>query len=88
MTLTEDGRGAMLPLSLVAVGESVEVVEMNEQGAVRQRLTELGLTPGTIVRVIQADTTGAMILAVRNDARLAVGRSTARKIRVCLTNER
>lgn len=88
MTLTENGHGAMLPLSLVAVGESVEVVEMNEQGALRQRLIEMGLTPGSVVRVVQADTTGAMILAVRQDARLAVGRSTARKIRVCLTNER
>lgn len=77
-----------LPLSLVGVGEYVKVIEMQEQGAVRQRLSDLGLTPGAIVRVVQADATGAMILALRQDARLAVGRGTARKIRVCLTDER
>lgn len=88
MTPGENGQRRMLPLSLVGVGEYAEVVEMREQGALRQRLTELGLTPGVVVRVIQADTTGAMILAIRHDARLAVGHSTARKISVCLTNER
>lgn len=88
--MMDDGeeKRPVLPLSLVMVGETVEVVEMREQGAVRQRLTEMGLTPGAVVRVVQSDTTGAMILAVRRDARLAVGRSTARKISVCLTNER
>ncbi len=81
-------RSQTFPLSLVAVGEFAKVIEMQEQGAVRQRLSDLGLTPGTVVRVVQADSTGAMILAFRQDARLAVGRGTARKIRVCLADER
>jgi Fe2+ transport system protein FeoA len=77
-----------LPLSLVNIGESVKVADTDESGTVRQRLSEMGLTPGTIVRIVQADTTGAMILALREDARLVVGRSTANKIRVYLSDER
>ena len=76
---------AILPLSLVTAGESAEVVELQEQGVVRQRLTEMGVTPGATLRVVRADETGAMIIAVREDARLAVGRSTARKLLVRLT---
>lgn len=87
MKHSENGR-RLIPLSLVSVGEYAEVVEMHEQDTTRQRLNELGLTPGTVVRVIQADTTGAMIVAIRHDTRLAVGRATARKISVCLKNER
>ncbi len=75
------------PLSLAGVGESVEVVEMTGIEAERQRLGEMGLTTGAVLRIVQADATGAMILALRHDARLAVGRSTARKIRVCLIEE-
>ena len=72
----------VLPLSLVTPGETVELVDIREQCAVRQRLGELGLTPGAVVRIIQSDPANGMILAIREDARLAIGRSTAHKIMV------
>jgi Fe2+ transport system protein FeoA len=78
----------VLPLSLVTPGEIVELVDIREQSAVRQRLGELGLTPGTVVRVVQSDPSSGMILAIRQDARLAIGRSTAHKIIVSFTSSK
>jgi Fe2+ transport system protein FeoA len=76
----------VLPLSLVTAGETVELIDIREQDSVRQRLAELGLTQGTLLRVIQTDPSGGMILAIRQDARLAIGRSTAHKIIVSFTS--
>ncbi len=45
----------VMPLSLVAPGETVEVVELRVPDAERQRLQELGLLPGVSVRVIKSD---------------------------------
>ena len=75
----------VLPLSLVTAGETVELVDIREQPGVRQRLGEMGLTPGAVVRVIQSHPANGMILAIREDARLAIGRSTAHKIMVSLS---
>ena len=86
--VSEHTSSQTMPLSLVAPGESVIFVDSRVEGALRQRLNEMGLTPGAIIRVVQADSTGAMILAIRHDTRLAVGRSTAHKITVRLAGER
>ncbi len=86
--MNTDRQRAVLPLSLVAEGETVEVLDLLEQEATRQRLTELGLTPGATLRVVRADSQDGMIVAVRDDARLVIGRSTARKLMVCLTGAR
>lgn len=72
-----------LPLSLVAVGESVEVVEVRVTEG--RRLHELGLHPGAVVQVMKNDAVAGMILAVHQDGRLAIGRGIAHKILVCLS---
>lgn len=74
----------LLPLLLVTPGETAELVEIRLKGDEKQRLHELGLIPGTLIRVIQSDLASGMIVAVRQDGRLAINRSTAQKLLVRL----
>lgn len=70
------------PLTCADHGELLELVEIRAGGKLRQRLFDLGLTVGMTVRVMQRDTCGPLILAVKNDSRLAVGRGMAQKMMV------
>lgn len=88
MTQSTNTAQPTLPLSLVSTGETVEFVDTQGHGALRQRLAEMGLTPGTMIRVVQANTSGPMILAIRQDARLAIGRGAAHRVMVRFTGER
>ncbi len=76
----------VMPLSLVAPGETVEVVELRVPDAERQRLHELGLLPGVSVRVVKSDASTGLILALHQDGRLALNRGTAHKLLVSLKN--
>jgi ferrous iron transport protein A len=80
MTREPDRPGETLPLSMVRPGEMVEIVAIQGGHEVHRRLTDLGLTAGTRVRVVQGDGGGPMILAFKDDARLAIGRGVAMKI--------
>jgi ferrous iron transport protein A len=82
MTREPSRAGETLPLSMVRPGEIVEVISIQGGHEVHRRLTDLGLTAGTRVRVVQGDGSGPMILAFKDDARLAIGRGVAMKIRV------
>jgi Fe2+ transport system protein FeoA len=73
-----------LPLSLAAPGETVRLVEIRLVGDEKQRLQELGLLPGSSLRVVKSDPTFGMIISIRHDGRLAVNHGTARKLIVCL----
>ncbi len=72
----------MMPLSMVTPGESVRLVSIRGGRRIRQRLADLGLTPGTTLRVVQANAWGPLIVAFKDDARLALGRGMAHKIEV------
>ena len=72
----------MMPLTMVSPNEAVKLVAINGGRTVRQRLADLGLTPGTTLRVVQADAWGPLIVAFKDDARLALGRGMAHKIQV------
>ncbi|MBL8130504.1 MAG: ferrous iron transport protein A [Anaerolineae bacterium] len=74
----------MLPLTMAAAGETVELVEIRLVGQERRRLHELGLLPGSSLRVVKSDPTQGMIVAVRHDGRLALNRSTAHRLLVRL----
>ncbi len=69
-----------LPLSMVTPGQRVKLVKITTGHKLRHRLTELGLTPGTELEVMQ-DQGGPLLLSVYN-SRLALGRSMAHKIMV------
>ena len=72
----------MMPLTMVSPNEDVKLVAINGGRTVRQRLADLGLTPGTTLRVVQANVRGPLIVAFKDDARLALGRGMAHKIEV------
>lgn len=73
------------PLTFAASGETVSLVAIRSGDRLRKRLGELGLTTGMRVRVVQGDSGGPVILAVRNDSRLAIGRGMAQNIFVTPT---
>lgn len=79
-----NGNGQTMPLSMVSPGETVELVKIRGGRVLRKRLADLGLNIGTTVRVVQGNHRGPMILAVKEDTRLAIGRGMAHKIRVTL----
>ena len=72
----------MMPLSMASPGTEVKLVVIHGGRRLRQRLADLGLTPGTTLRVVQADFRGPLIVAFKDDARLALGRGMAHKIMV------
>ena len=76
----------MMPLTMVSPGERVRMIVIRGGRTVRRRLADLGLTPGTVLRVMQADAYGPLIVAVKNDTRLALGRGMAHKIQVELVS--
>ncbi len=72
----------MMSLAMVAPGEPVKLIGVRGGQRISKRLADLGLTPDTIVRVVQANTYGPLIVAFKEDVRLALGRGMAHKIEV------
>ena len=73
-------------LSTVPVGQPVQLEKIVAGRRLKHRLTELGLTPGVILTVIQ-NNGGPILISVR-DSRIAIGREMAKKIRVTTLDER
>ena len=71
-----------MPLTMATPGEDVKLIAINGGQRVRKRLADLGLTPGTVLQVIQANAWGPLIVAFKGDARLALGRGIAHKMMV------
>ncbi|MBN2469384.1 MAG: ferrous iron transport protein A [Anaerolineae bacterium] len=68
------------PLNMAVPGETVELVEIRGGRRMRKRLADLGLCVGMLVRIIQGTSSGPMLLAFKEDARLAIGSGIAHKI--------
>ncbi len=73
------GKG-LLPLTMVSAGQRVRLVEITAEHKLRRRLTELGLTPGVELNVVQAQ--GGPLLLTVHESRLALGRGLAHQIMV------
>ena len=71
-----------MPLAMAASGQELRLVGVQGGLQVRQRLGDLGLTPGTILRLVQAEAGAPVIIAFRDDSRLALGRGMAMKLMV------
>lgn len=69
-----------MPLSMVGSGQTVELVEIRSGQRLRKRLAELGLHVGTPMRVVQGTLRGPVILAIKDDCRLALGRGITQRI--------
>ena len=65
-------------------GKPVKLVSIDGGHSISKRLVELGLTPGTIFKVVQ-DSGGPLIINVRN-SKIALGRGMARKLLVDLVD--
>lgn len=76
-----------MPLSMVTSGETVELIHIQGGRKLRKRLADLGLNVGMTVRVMQGDTTGPMIVAVKGDTRLALGRGITHSVVVAVPGQ-
>jgi len=70
-----------IPLAFLSVGEEGVIVEMQGGRGMLQRLSEMGFTNSTRVRVLSSSSLGPVLVRVR-DARIAIGRGIAMKILV------
>ena len=68
-------------LAEAGVGDIVRVVRVDHGKALRLRLTAMGITPGTVLRVVQRVGDGPCIVAVRG-TRVALGRGMLNRIHV------
>lgn len=68
------------PLSMVPPGETVELAAIRGGRMLRRRLADLGFNIGMTVRVVQNPYRGPLIVAVKEDARVGIGRGEAHKI--------
>jgi ferrous iron transport protein A len=66
-----------MPLGLASGGQRVTVQEIRGGQKLQHRLRDLGLNPGTSIRVLKNDAPGPLIIAVKEDCRLALGRGMA-----------
>jgi ferrous iron transport protein A len=66
-------------LARVAAGETVTIVALRAGWGMQRRLADLGLTPGTKIRVVHSGRPGPVVLEVRG-SRLALGQGVAGKV--------
>jgi len=70
-----------MPLAMVSPGETVQVVNTRAGWGLQRRLADMGLIPGVIIRVMNSQMPGPVIIELRG-SRLALGHGMAQKILV------
>ena len=70
-----------LPLAMVGDGEVVTVVGVNAGRGLTKRLADMGLVPGTKLRIVNSQMSGPIMVEVRG-SRLVLGRGVAQKVMV------
>lgn len=70
-----------MPLAMVSPGEVVTVVNVRAGKGLTRRLADMGLVPGTTLRVINSQTPGPIIVEVRG-SRLVLGYGIVQKVMV------
>ena len=73
--------GKHLPLAMINPSEEVTVAEIRGGRGLVQRLADMGLTPGTKLKVINSQMPGPILIDLRG-SRLALGHGVALKIMV------
>jgi Fe2+ transport system protein FeoA len=76
-----------LPLSLAAPGETVLIQQIRGGNVLRQRLFDLGLHQGASICIVKNEMPAPLIIAVKGDGRLALGRDICQKIMVILVTK-
>ena len=70
-----------LPLAMVSPGEKVRIVSVRAGRGLSQRLADMGLTPGTALRVISRQGAGPTLIDFRG-SRLVLGFGITQKVMV------
>ena len=70
-----------MPLAMVSPGEMVTVVDVRAGRGLQRRLADMGLVPGTTLKVINGHAPGPIIIDLRG-SRLVLGHGMAQKIMV------
>lgn len=73
--------GALLPLGFLAPGKDAVVRDVVGEKGLRNRLQELGFARGRVVRIIQSQPCGPLIISL-GEARVVLGRGAALRIMV------
>ena len=69
----------MIPLAMVSEGEIVKIISVRGGRGVMQRLADLGLIPGTSIKIIKSIGNGPLLLEVKG-SRIALGRGISMKL--------
>jgi len=77
-------RGKHLPLAMINPSEEVTVAEIRGGRGLVQRLADMGLIPGTTLKVINSQMPGPVLIDLRG-SRLALGHGVALKVMVEIT---
>jgi ferrous iron transport protein A len=70
-----------MPLAMVSPGEVVQVVDVRAGWGLQRRLADMGLTPGVIIRVMNSQRPGPIIIDLRG-SRLVLGYGMTQRILV------
>ena len=69
------------PLSMTIPGECVRLVDVRGGRGIRQRLSAMGLLPGTEITVVSNNISGPMTIAVK-ETRFILGRGMVHRVMV------
>ncbi len=73
--------GYPMPLAMASPGEVVRIADVRGGRGLTRRLADMGLLPGTVIRVINSQMRGPVVVEVKG-TRLALGHGMAHKILV------
>ncbi len=69
----------MIPLAIAPEGEILKIISVRGGRGVMQRLADLGLIPGTTIKIIKSMSNGPLLLEVKG-SRIALGRGISMKL--------
>ncbi|MEA2066510.1 MAG: FeoA family protein [Thermotogota bacterium] len=70
-----------MPLAMARPGETLKVVGLRGGWGIHKRLTDMGLTSGVHIRVINSQMPGPVVIELRG-SRVALGRGIAQRVMV------
>ncbi len=78
--------GTIIPLALVRPGSSVRIEKIEAGRSLNQRLAEMGLVSGVIIKVLDGRAFGPLVVRV-GESRLVLGQGMSMKIKVIPVDE-
>ncbi len=68
-----------MPIAFAREGEELKIVEIYGGGTFSKRVTEMGIYPGALVKILVNQGSGPIIV-ISKDTKIALGRGMAMKI--------